>query len=106
MPSAAAAVGTPLAAVAWVRLGVIKAPGRAVEKALSCYGGDVSRLLDVTRARIEFARTEDLAVGLEAVLAAASAGVRVVRVRNTLRREYEAWPTAGFRVRTDRERGE
>ena len=88
---------TPLAAAPWVRRGVIKAPARAVEKALACYGGDVSRLLDVTRARLEFGGPCELAAGLEAVRAAG--GVRAVRVKNSLRTDLEAWPTAGFRVR-------
>ncbi len=37
-----------------VLTGEIKAPCRAAWKALTCYGGDVSRVVDICRARIGF----------------------------------------------------
>jgi hypothetical protein len=37
-----------------VQCGNVKRPQRAMEKALTCYGGDVSRLLDVCRGRVVF----------------------------------------------------
>ena len=81
----------------WIALGGLKSPARAAEKVLTCYSGDVSRLLDVCRARLVF----DSAAGAAACLAlvAAAPGVRVVRVRNSLREEHDSWSTAGFRVR-------
>jgi hypothetical protein len=39
----------------WILRGLIKQPERAIEKATVCYGEDVSRLLDVFRARALFA---------------------------------------------------
>ena len=83
----------------WMRRGVVKRPERSIDKALACYGGDVSRLTDLCRARIAFATAEGLAacVGLVARDQALGA-VEVLRVRNWMRDEHDAWPTAGFRV--------
>jgi hypothetical protein len=86
----------PPAARGWVRGGRLKPPSRAVEKALMCYGGDASRLLDVCRGRLAFRGPADLRAGLEAV--GGDPGVRVVRVRNGLRPEHGARCSAGFRV--------
>ena len=38
----------------WRQRRLVKAPERAVQKAVTCYGGDPSRLLDICRARIVF----------------------------------------------------
>ena len=48
----AAAAGAQRAVRPLVRRGRLKSPFRAAEKALTCYGGDVSRLLDLCRCRI------------------------------------------------------
>ncbi len=81
----------------WIAAQLVKAPARAAAKAAGCYAGDASRLLDVCRARAAF----DSVGALAACVAAASAapGVRVVRVKNLMRAEGDAWGTCGFRVR-------
>ena len=85
----------PSALIHWIRLGVVKDPARAADKAAACYGGDVSALLDVCRCRLVF----DSAAGLGACLAltARSSHVRVVRVRSTLR-PGRAAGRGGFRA--------
>jgi hypothetical protein len=96
----------------------IKAPGRAAAKAAACYGGDVSRLLDLCRARIAFATPADLARALAALADSAGVGgptplapvlpglgagmvrgVRVVRARSSMRPGSDAAAHGGFRVR-------
>ena len=78
----------------WTGRSLLKGRRRATEKALGCYGGDVSRLLDLCRARIVLPNPCAAAECLRAVAAAAAAaaaghdgdgvcaGVRVLRVRN------------------------
>ena len=70
------------AVAAWIRRGGIKSPARAADKAIACYGGDASRLLDVARARLLFASAA--ALGRCLGLVAGAAGVRVVRVSDSL----------------------
>ena len=79
-----------------MRRGVVKRPERAMEKALTCYGGDVSRLLDVCRARLVFQRAAGLLAAARA--AAADPAAAVVGVKNGMRMEESAAGTAGFRV--------
>ena len=83
----------------WIRLGVVKAPQRAVEKALLCYSGDVSRLLDICRVRIYLLRVQDLSACVRNV--AADSSVRIVRVKNSMRPPRRDGLTfaGGFRVR-------
>jgi hypothetical protein len=82
----------------------IKGPGRAVEKALGRYGGDVSRVLDLCRARLSFAAPDGLARALAALAgggaggAAGGGGVRVVRARNTMRPGDDPAVNSGLRV--------
>ena len=95
-PEAADDADVPEAVRRLVAEGLIKRPARAVEKAVICYGGDVSRLLDVCRARLAFATAADLACCLEAVCGAPQA--RVVRVRNWLSPGHDPALTAGYRV--------
>jgi hypothetical protein len=82
----------------WVRRGAVKAPGRAAEKALACYGGDVSRVVDVCRARMAFDDAGGMLRCLREIRRDAP-HVRVVRAKDRL------WPpdggrrAAGFRVR-------
>jgi hypothetical protein len=83
-----------------IRRGLLKAPARAIEKALACYGGDASRLLDLCRCRLAFRRAADLAHCL--ALIEADGGVRVARLANTLAPGHPARLTAGFRVRCQR----
>ena len=80
-----------------VRRGCLKPPSRAVEKAASCYRGDVSRLLDVARARLLFESAADLAACLELVCDQDPA-VRLVRVKDWLHAAHDSDSTAGFRV--------
>ena len=63
-----------------VSLGVIKSPARAMEKAALCYGGDVSRLVDICRARVGFGGPADLSRYLERV----AKDCRVVRIKNMM----------------------
>lgn len=81
----------------WVESGTVKAPRRAAEKAVSCYGGDASRLLDMCRARIVVADVMALARCLERI--AEDFTVRVVRVKDGIGCESDAAVSGGFRVR-------
>ena len=99
MPPVSGADLLPATAAALVLRRALKPPARAVEKALVCYGGDVSRLVDLARRRIVFAGAAGLARCVELVAAASDAGVRVVRVKDGLSCDSDAWPTAGYRVR-------
>ncbi len=80
----------------------LKSARRAVAKAACCYRGDASRLLDICRARIVYGGAAGLRRGLEVIRAAGGdrgkGGVRVVRVKNGLRKGCDAGLTAGFRV--------
>ena len=81
----------------WERRPLLKRPARAIEKAVTCYGGDVSRLLDVCRARLVLEGLDGVTRCLRAV--AATPGVRVVRIRNMLSPSHNVMATGGFRVR-------
>ena len=70
----------PPAARDLVRLGAVKGPARAAVKAAACYGGDVSRLTDLCRARLVFDDAAGVAACLERICA--DAAVRVVRVKD------------------------
>ena len=87
----------PPAGCELVRRGCLKPPSRAVEKAASCYRGDVSRLLDVARARLLFESAAGLAACLELVCDQDPA-VRLVRVKDWLHAAHDSDSTAGFRV--------
>jgi hypothetical protein len=86
-----------------------------VRKALLCYDGDVSRLLDVCRARIAFDALGDLEACARRVFAAAAGAatavtaeggaaaggdgaLRIRRVRNSMRPGYDGVLSGGFRV--------
>ena len=77
----------------------MKGPARAVEKVVTCYGGDASRMLDLCRARIIFTRVRDLArcVGL-VCRECADGDVRVERLRNRFTSEHNSKLSGGFRV--------
>ena len=66
-------------------------------KALMCYNGDVSRLLDVCRARIVFETVHDLVACLRLV-SMPSAGVRIRQIRNSMHPGFEDLLTGGIRV--------
>jgi hypothetical protein len=86
-----------------------------VEKALVCYEGDGSRILDVCRARLIFPDARAAAACLRSIAAEADAaaaaaggggggmpagdGVAVVRVRNGVDAAFDDDSSAGFRVR-------
>ena len=74
-----------------VSLGVIKSPSRAMEKAALCYGGDVSRLVDICRARVGFGGPADLSRFLVRV----AKDCRVVRIKNMMEAEDGSHPSAG-----------
>ena len=103
-PAASSAVGLPggegLAAIEeLVREGLVKPPPRAAAKAVACYGGDASRLLDLCRGRLAFVRAADLCAAAAAVLV--DRAVETVTVRNGMRPEADAAHSAGFRVRVE-----
>jgi hypothetical protein len=81
----------------WIRTGLVKSPERAVEKALVCYEGDVSRVVDICRVRLEVDGPAQAAAAAAAV--EADPAVRVVRVKNSMLLAHAAHDTAGFRVR-------
>jgi hypothetical protein len=81
----------------WVRAGAVKSPQRAAAKALLCYGGDVSQLTDICRARILLGDPQGMAACLTAI--EADGTVRVVRAASSLSPSSSSRPTAGFRVR-------
>ena len=83
----------------WAKWPCIKHPDRAIEKAVVCYGGDVSRLLDICRARILFTTPADL-LGCIKEIQGPSSDVQVVRIKNYLREDYDSSHTAGYRVRS------
>ncbi len=83
----------------WIATRLVKNPARAAAKAVGCYMGDVSRLLDVCRARAAFGSVDALAACVRA--AAGAPGVRVVRVKNLMRERVDSWWTGGFRVSSD-----
>ena len=82
----------------WVRVGAMKDPVRAIEKGITCYFGDVSRLADVCRQRLAFGSPADLLNCLRAIRDEAP-DVRIVRVKNGMHGDHDSWYTAGFRVR-------
>lgn len=88
------------ALLAWRRC--LKRPREAMVKALLRYDGDVSRLLDVCRARIVFSTVKDLLACARQVCGRSAAGegraVRIRRVRSSLRPGYEVGLFDGLRV--------
>ena len=66
-------------------------------KALACYDGDASRLLDVCRARIVFETLQDLVACLR-LLALPSSCAKIRRIRNSMRPGFED-ALIGFRVK-------
>jgi hypothetical protein len=91
--------GVQAAVRGWIAARLVKNPARAAAKAVGCYEGDVSRLLDVCRARATFGSVDALAACVRA--AAEAPGVRVVRVKNLMRELGDSWWTGGFRVSLD-----
>ncbi len=87
----------PPAVRALVRRGLVKLPMRALEKAGTCYRGDVSRVVDVVRARLRFESAAGLLACLERVCGPGS-GARVLRIKNSLHDGHDSRSTAGFRV--------
>eukprot|EP00286_Rhodomonas_abbreviata_P020362 CAMPEP_0181306638 /NCGR_PEP_ID=MMETSP1101-20121128/10415_1 /TAXON_ID=46948 /ORGANISM="Rhodomonas abbreviata, Strain Caron Lab Isolate" /LENGTH=829 /DNA_ID=CAMNT_0023412725 /DNA_START=205 /DNA_END=2692 /DNA_ORIENTATION=+ len=78
-----------------VKWGQIKKEGRAAEKAIRCYGEDVSRLVDVCRQTLVFETVGSLADCLQEI--ANDTGVELVRVKNRLSPEEDGAASAGFR---------
>ena len=71
---------------------------RAVEKALGCYGGDVSYLKDLCRARIILPDAAAAAACLDRIGADSEFGLVVLKLRNTAVDTGYASRNAGFRV--------
>jgi hypothetical protein len=87
----------PETANRWRQYRYLKCPSRAIEKALTCYGGDVSRLADVCRARIAFDGAAGIAACLDLIWRC-SPCVQVVRIRNGLDSALDSGPLGGYRV--------
>jgi hypothetical protein len=83
--------------VEWESFRFVKSPVRAVEKAVTCYGGDVSSVTDICRGRIVFDGVADLAACLE--LLRGDPVVRIVWLRNGYSGLYDVGAGGGFRVR-------
>ncbi len=62
---------------------IIKRPERAIAKAAVCYGGDVSRLIDLCRARVVFEDTGALCACLE-LIESVGQSVETVRIKNSM----------------------
>ena len=90
--------GLPEALRMWIRARVIKNPARTAAKAAACYGGDVSRVLDVTRCRIVCRDAAGLVRGLRAVCESPMTGL--VRVRNALCDGHDMGAVVGLRAVT------
>uniref|UniRef100_A0A7S0W7E2 Uncharacterized protein n=1 Tax=Hemiselmis tepida TaxID=464990 RepID=A0A7S0W7E2_9CRYP len=73
----------------------IKTPERAIEKLMRSYGGDVSRLVDVSRQTIVFESLDDLASCFIAICR--DSEVDIVRVKNRLDTGYRSSASAGYR---------
>lgn len=92
--------------LAWRRC--LKQPGRAMAKALWCYDGDVSRLVDICRVRIVFDTLEDLVACVRLVCAESAANgkgrqvFQIRRIRNSMQpgNNEPAVVTGRFRVRS------
>ena len=80
----------------WVRSGNLKPPARAVEKAVVCYGGDVSFLTDLCRGRLFFDSLPALTHCLARI--GTCPAVRVLRLKNSLLARRDSARSAGFRV--------
>ena len=80
----------------WTKRGTLKDVRRAADKAVACYGGDVSRILDICRQRIVFTSVSGIADCLGRI-AAAWPTVRVLLIKNSLRPDHDPRMTAGFR---------
>uniref|UniRef100_A0A7S0VV58 Uncharacterized protein n=1 Tax=Hemiselmis tepida TaxID=464990 RepID=A0A7S0VV58_9CRYP len=78
-----------------VRWTAIKSIGRATEKVVRSYGGDVSRLVDVCRESIVFENVSDLTRCLQ--LICEDPDLEVLRVKNRLRRDFDPWSSCGYR---------
>ena len=97
-PEEADAGGTILGLESMVRSRLVKRPQRAAEKALACYGGDVSRVVDICRVRASFGSLAGLAGCLARI--EDDPRVAVVRIKSSmLPPEQKQWKTAGFPVR-------
>ena len=86
----------------WESFRRMKAPARAVEKAVTCYRGDVSRVTDICRGRILFDSAADLAACLQ--LMREHPAARIVWLRNGCSQLCDAAASGGFRVSELRQR--
>jgi hypothetical protein len=82
----------------WMNRRIIKRPERAIEKVAVCYGGDVSRLIDLCRARMVFEDTVALCACLELIESRDGQPAEVVRIKNSMHEQHNSRRTAGFRV--------
>jgi hypothetical protein len=91
--------GLPPSLERWIRGRWIKAPGRAMRKALACYGGDVSRLVDVCRGRSVLPDLRAVELCLRAVSQDCLGGlVTVCGMKNYLASAYDSRRNGGYRV--------
>mmetsp|Transcript_8411 Transcript_8411/g.16762 ORF Transcript_8411/g.16762 Transcript_8411/m.16762 type:complete len:156 (-) Transcript_8411:21-488(-) len=78
--------------VRWTQL---KKPGRAIEKALRSYGGNVSKLMDICRESICFDKLSCLVRCLQII--GSDKDVIIERVKNRLDPAQDAVSTGGYR---------
>ena len=80
----------PASMQAWVDRNYIKNPNRATEKALLCYSGDVSKLLDVCRGRLLFDDASSILSCLQCI--AHSSALKILRVKDYISlKSYGYW---------------
>jgi len=72
-----------------------KKMGRAVEKVWRCYGGDVSRLVDLVRSSAVFDSVEDMRACLQRI--AGSDAVQLLRIKNRFDLGYDSKLSGGYR---------
>jgi hypothetical protein len=90
--SSAVGLTTEDAFIHWCAL---KRLPRAIEKAIRCYNGDVSKLTDFCRQAIIFDSVADITRCLNEIQKDRS--VSIVRIKNRLDPKFDAAPTAGYR---------
>lgn len=78
-----------------IRYTPVKKPGRAIEKALRSYGGDVSRLMDICRESICFDSLRHLSLCLQII--SHDKDVIIERVKNRLDPDHDPEATGGYR---------
>mmetsp|Transcript_58167 Transcript_58167/g.152916 ORF Transcript_58167/g.152916 Transcript_58167/m.152916 type:complete len:1521 (-) Transcript_58167:439-5001(-) len=80
---------------AWMKLGCIKDPARAIQKVRACYGGAASRLTDVCRHRLLFSSPRHIMACLKYMRH--DAEVRIVKIKGKRGGDHRLSAGNGFR---------